>query len=434
MSKFFEDPELYRSVLENLPIGIYVLDREERVRFWNRGAEQITGYLAHEVMGQVCRDRLPHCDPQGRVLAGDHCSVTTTFRDGRAVQNHVFTLHKQGHRLGVQIRTLPLLDNQGLTMGVAVAFEEAAAEPLLEATGFDRKINDEVFLTPGVDRPFMKSLWTQTMRWIAVTEDGLDGGPVMVDSFDGSPKSIEQLRLNIERSGEIGQLVAPNFNSTIIFVPLLDPDPRTGQALDYGKLSAALEQIRSKYERDGISLHITGFGKIVGDLIAGLRQVLLFFGGAILICTGVLYAYTRCVRSTLLVVVCSLIAVMWLCGILALLGRDLDPYSILVPLYFSSHLTYGAIAMGVAMAGQILNSMTLLMQFVPTISYAAPQAIRLAQIQERFDLMEAGRSVPVCSPTRSPRLGARPSTSPRVAAETAMVRAAEETEDSPPPA
>jgi len=47
------------------------------------------------------------------------------------------------------------------------------------------------------------------------------------------------------------------------------------------------------------------------------------------------------------------------------------PYSILVPLYFSSHLTYGAIAMGVAMAGQILNSMTLLMQFVPTISYAA---------------------------------------------------------------
>jgi len=135
MSKFFEDPELYRSVLENLPIGIYVLDREERVRFWNRGAEQITGYLAHEVIGQVCRDRLPHCDPQGRVLAGDHCSVTTTFRDGRAVQNHVFTLHKQGHRLGVQIRTLPLLDNQGLTMGVAVAFEEAAAEPLLEAPG-----------------------------------------------------------------------------------------------------------------------------------------------------------------------------------------------------------------------------------------------------------------------------------------------------------
>ena len=135
MSRFFEDPTIYRLVLEKLPIGIYVLDREQRVRFWNRGAEQITGYLAHEVMGKVCRESLPHCDPQGRVLAGEHCSVTTTFRDGRAVQNHVFTLHKQGHRLGVQIRTLPLVDDNGLTMGVAVAFEEAPAPSIPEMPG-----------------------------------------------------------------------------------------------------------------------------------------------------------------------------------------------------------------------------------------------------------------------------------------------------------
>ena len=133
MSPFFEDPAIYRSVLENLPIGIYVLDRAQRVRFWNRGAEQITGYLAHEVMGQICREPLPHCDPQGRVLAGDHCSVTTTFRDGRALQNHVFTLHKQGHRLGVQVRTLPLL-NDGVIVGVAVAFEEAAASSIPESS------------------------------------------------------------------------------------------------------------------------------------------------------------------------------------------------------------------------------------------------------------------------------------------------------------
>ena len=234
------------------------------------------------------------------------------------------------------------LKGQGNAIRIAVAtkkgsiFEPAYLETL-------RKINDEVFLIPGVDRPFMKSLWTQTMRWIAVTEEGLDGGPVMVDSFDGSPKSIDQLRLNIERSGEIGQLVAPDFKSTIVFAPLLDPDPRTGQALDYGRLSTALEQIRSKHERDGISLHVTGFGKIVGDLIAGLRVVLLFFAGAILICAGVLYGYTRCVRSTLLVVACSLIAVVWLCGILAALGHDLDPYSILVPvLVFAIGMSHGA--------------------------------------------------------------------------------------------
>ena len=135
MSPFFEDPAIYRSVLENLPIGIYVLDKEQRVRFWNRGAEQITGYLAHEVIGQTCRDPLPHCDPQGRVLAGDHCSVTTTFRDGRALQNHVFTLHKLGHRMGVQVRTLPMFDDDGMIVGVAVAFEEAVATSLPDVSG-----------------------------------------------------------------------------------------------------------------------------------------------------------------------------------------------------------------------------------------------------------------------------------------------------------
>src|SRR5438552_247933 len=109
MPPLFEDSALHRYVLENLPIGIYVLDREQRVRFWNRGAEQITGYLAHEVVGQKCSQSLPHFDPHGQMLAGDDCSITTTLREGRAFQNHVFTLHKQGHRMSVQIRTLPLV-------------------------------------------------------------------------------------------------------------------------------------------------------------------------------------------------------------------------------------------------------------------------------------------------------------------------------------
>ena len=36
-----------------------------------------------------------------------------------------------------------------------------------------RQMNDEIYLLPGVDRPFMKSLWTSATRWTAVTEEGL---------------------------------------------------------------------------------------------------------------------------------------------------------------------------------------------------------------------------------------------------------------------
>jgi predicted RND superfamily exporter protein len=234
------------------------------------------------------------------------------------------------------------LGGQGNALRIAVAVKQGDifSKDYLEAL---QKLNDEVFLLPGVDRPFMKSLWTSNTRWIAVTEEGLDGNTVMGDGYDGSPAALAEVRANVERSGEIGQIVAADFQSSIIFVPLLDKDPRTGAALDYGELSRRIEGLRSKYESERISIHVTGFAKVAGDLIEGLRQMLGFFALALAITTGVLYAYTRCVRSTLLVVACSLIAVAWQFGLLKLFGYELDPYSVLVPfLVFAIGMSHGA--------------------------------------------------------------------------------------------
>ncbi|HSW04839.1 efflux RND transporter permease subunit [Aquabacterium sp.] len=206
-----------------------------------------------------------------------------------------------------------------------------------------QRLNDEIFLLPGVDRPFMKSLWTSNTRWVAVTEDGLDGNTVIGDSYDGSPAALAELRTNVERSGEIGQLVAGDFKSSIIFVPLLDKNPKTGEALDYGELSRQVEALRSRYQSDTIRIHVTGFAKVVGDLIEGLQQVLMFFGLALAICAAVLFGTTRCARSTALVVACSVIAVVWQFGLLALLHYELDPYSVLVPfLVFAIGMSHGA--------------------------------------------------------------------------------------------
>ncbi len=206
-----------------------------------------------------------------------------------------------------------------------------------------RQINDEMFLHPAVDRPFMKSLWAPSVRWTGVTEEGLDGGPVIPDDYDGSPASLDQIRLNVERSGEIGQLIAANFQSSIILVPLQDKLADSGERIDYNELSTRLEEIRAKYETDDIKIHVTGFAKVVGDLLAGLQQVMMFFAMAIGICTVVLYWYTRCLRSTALVVTCSVVAVVWLLGLLPMLGYELDPYSVLVPfLVFAIGMSHGA--------------------------------------------------------------------------------------------
>jgi predicted RND superfamily exporter protein len=234
------------------------------------------------------------------------------------------------------------LAGMGNSLRIAV---EARDGTIFDADYLDtvKKISDELFLLPGVDRPYMKSLWAPSVRWTGVTEDGLDGGPVVPDDYDGSAESLAQVRLNVERSGEVGQLVAANYKSSIVLVPLQDKVAETGARIDYHELSQRIEALRAKYESDKIALHVTGFAKVVGDLIEGLQQVLLFFAAAIAICTAVLYWYTRCLRSTLLVVLCSMIAVVWLLGLLPTLGYELDPYSVLVPfLVFAIGMSHGA--------------------------------------------------------------------------------------------
>jgi uncharacterized protein len=239
------------------------------------------------------------------------------------------------------------LEHQARLSGLGNAVRVAVANPrgsIYDKDYLDtlRQLNDEVFLIPGVNRTQMKSLWTPSTRWVGVTEEGLEGGPVIPDRYDGGAASLQRLEANIARSGEIGQLVALDARSSVIHVPLLERTPN-GKAIDYAAFSQQLESLREKYEARGVTVHVTGFAKIVGDLIDGVRAVLGFFALAVAITTAMVYGYTRCVRSTVLVVAASLIAVVWQLGLLPALGHSLDPYSILVPfLVFAIGMSHGA--------------------------------------------------------------------------------------------
>ncbi|MES3024656.1 MAG: MMPL family transporter [Pseudomonadota bacterium] len=208
-----------------------------------------------------------------------------------------------------------------------------------------KQVSDELYLTPGVDRAWMKSLWTPSVRWNEVTEEGYRGGPVMPDGYDGSAAGMEQLKTNIARSGLLGSMVGNNYRSTMIFVPLLEQDPASGKPIDYAKLSAAVGKIVAAHAGGAhpVAIHVTGFAQLIGELMAGMLKVVAYFGVAALVATLVIYAYTRCVRSTALVVACSIVAVVWQLGLVAGLGFALDPFSILVPfLVFAIGVSHGA--------------------------------------------------------------------------------------------
>jgi len=217
------------------------------------------------------------------------------------------------------------------------------------------KITDEVFYLNGVERSGLKSLWTSNVRWQEVTEEGFQGGTVIPDGYDGSSEdSLEQLRNNVLRSGEVGRLVADDFNSSIIFAPLMEKDPDTGESLDYHELSQALEEkVRQKYEAQNgnIDIHIVGFAKLVGDLIEGIESIAIFALITLVLTTIFLFWYSRCIAGTIVPVLASLVAVVWQLGILRLLGYGMDPYSVLVP--------FLVFAIGISHGVQVVNAMAI---------------------------------------------------------------------------
>jgi PAS domain S-box-containing protein len=120
----FDNLEFYRTVLEELPIGVYIVDRERRVRFWNRRAEQLTGHLAHEAMGQVSQTFLKPCDLHGQLVSERSNPLGRTLTQGHSQKFGAFFLHKCGHRVAMRVHCRAIMEHGETVVAAIVSFEE----------------------------------------------------------------------------------------------------------------------------------------------------------------------------------------------------------------------------------------------------------------------------------------------------------------------
>ena len=210
-----------------------------------------------------------------------------------------------------------------------------------------RKVTDEMFFLPGVDRAQVFSILTPNVRYIEVVEDGIAAGNVLPTDFEPTEAGFARLRENIIKAGIVGRLVANDFTGAIVAAKLQEFHPNSGERLDYIEVAHELERIRREASADAavdvhVDLHIIGFAKMVGDVADGAVRVMAFFGLAFLITALFVYAYTRSIRLTAPPLACSLIAVVWQLGGLTALGFGVDPMSILVPfLVFAIGVSHG---------------------------------------------------------------------------------------------
>jgi diguanylate cyclase (GGDEF)-like protein/PAS domain S-box-containing protein len=120
-----QDGELHKAVLDQLEEGVYMLDRDRRILYWNAAAERISGYLKHDVAGQLCYgDLMMQGDPEGAVVSGEGSPIAATMLDGKPRESSVFMRHRDGHRMPVRVHSKAIHDSSGAIIGAVEMFEE----------------------------------------------------------------------------------------------------------------------------------------------------------------------------------------------------------------------------------------------------------------------------------------------------------------------
>jgi diguanylate cyclase (GGDEF)-like protein/PAS domain S-box-containing protein len=127
------DALFYKDLVENLYDGVYFVDPNRRITFWNRGAERLSGYSSAEVVGKSCFDNLlSHVDGTGCPLCIMGCPLKWTMEDGEPREAEIYLRHKLGHRVPVSVRVAPIKDSRGLTVGAVEIFTDISEKKRIE--------------------------------------------------------------------------------------------------------------------------------------------------------------------------------------------------------------------------------------------------------------------------------------------------------------
>ncbi len=120
--------ELGSGILDQLNDGVYIVDTQRAIQFWNQGAQRISGYRPEEVVGSRCCDNLlMHVNDRGDQLCLVGCPLEATMTDGDPREAEVYLHHREGHRVPVFVRTAPLRDPSGRIVGGIEVFSDNSA-------------------------------------------------------------------------------------------------------------------------------------------------------------------------------------------------------------------------------------------------------------------------------------------------------------------
>lgn len=170
----------YRELLDSLTDGVYFVDRDRRITYWNKGAEALSGYSASEAVGRFCRDNLlVHTDESGCNLCRDGCPLASVMGNGGAEEAYVYMRHREGHRVPVIVRAAAVRDAAGFIIGAVESFSENIA---VNALGQVAALEKLAMIDPLTGIPNRRCIETvMRNRWHQLSRDRRPFGIVLID-------------------------------------------------------------------------------------------------------------------------------------------------------------------------------------------------------------------------------------------------------------
>lgn len=197
------------SILDNLFDGLYIIDKDKKIIYWNKGAEYITGYSDSEIVGkQYCCKVLMHIDSDGKNLCTSACPLDEVLKDSQVRESIVFLHHKDGYRIPVSVRVAPLKDEIGnIVGGVEIFSDNSAREQFVKEIQELSKLAMVDTLTGLRNRRFAESFFNAKMHEVC---NGGSGFGVLFFDIDHFK------RVNDEYGHDFGDKVLQMISNTLL--------------------------------------------------------------------------------------------------------------------------------------------------------------------------------------------------------------------------
>ncbi len=269
-------PAHCQAILEGLPNGLYVVDLDRKILFWNQGAEQITGYRGQEVLGRHCQDNLfRHCDENYTELCGERCPLQHAMSDGRPREANIYLRHKEGHRVPVRVRAIPVRDAEGAIVGAAEIFDERHDLPELEMHPNARAVRNHRDDRTGVsDEVSARRYLEASLR--DYEEDHIPFGVLLIaidrltefrQSYGGEAvaKVLHTVAITLEKSLREGDIVGDWSDSRFLALVVNCPPTSLAQIVFMLKRLVSVAEIPWWGDRLAVTVSIGGAAVRPGD-------------------------------------------------------------------------------------------------------------------------------------------------------------------------